>query len=36
MADWSVMPDLVTVNPCITTMMIGEKASDMILEDARV
>jgi choline dehydrogenase len=28
------MPDLVTVNPCITTMMIGEKCADMIKADA--
>lgn len=29
-ADGSVMPFLLTVNPCITTMMIGEKCADMI------
>ncbi|MCO1582372.1 GMC family oxidoreductase N-terminal domain-containing protein [Crossiella sp. SN42] len=29
-ADGSVMPFLVTVNPCITTMMIGEKCADLI------
>ena len=28
--DGSVMPSLVTVNPCITTMMIGEKCADLI------
>ncbi|QKV91329.1 GMC family oxidoreductase N-terminal domain-containing protein [Streptomyces sp. NA02950] len=28
--DGSVMPHLVAVNPCITTMMIGEKCADMI------
>ncbi|MFG2193660.1 GMC family oxidoreductase [Streptomyces sp. NPDC048639] len=33
-ADGSAMPFLVAVNPCITTMMIGEKCSDMIKEDA--
>lgn len=33
-ADGSAMPLLVTVNPCITTMMIGEKCSDMLREDA--
>ncbi|MFC1442639.1 GMC family oxidoreductase N-terminal domain-containing protein [Streptacidiphilus sp. N1-10] len=33
-ADGSAMPDLITVNPCITTMMIGEKCADMIKEDA--
>lgn len=34
-ADGSVMPFLVTVNPCLTTMMIGEKCADMIRQDAR-
>lgn len=34
-ADGSVMPFLVAVNPCITTMMIGEKAADVLREDAR-
>ncbi len=34
-ADGSAMPFLVAVNPCITTMMIGEKCADMINEDAR-
>ena len=29
-ADASVMPELVTVNPNITTMMIGEKCADMV------
>ncbi|MFI8947657.1 GMC family oxidoreductase [Streptomyces sp. NPDC053750] len=29
-ADASVMPFLPAVNPCITTMMIGEKCADMI------
>ncbi|MFI9051535.1 GMC family oxidoreductase [Streptomyces sp. NPDC053427] len=29
-ADGSVMPLLTTVNPCITTMMIGEKCADLI------
>ncbi len=32
-ADGSVMPDLVTVNPCITTMTIGEKCADLIKAD---
>lgn len=32
-ADASVMPFLPAVNPCITTMMIGEKCADMIKED---
>jgi choline dehydrogenase len=35
-ADGSVMPHLVTVNPCITTMMIGEKCADLLREDARI
>jgi choline dehydrogenase-like flavoprotein len=29
-ADASVMPFLTTVNPCITTMMIGEKCADLL------
>ncbi|MFG2287272.1 GMC family oxidoreductase [Streptomyces sp. NPDC048595] len=29
-ADGSVMPFLTTVNPCITTMMIGERCADLI------
>lgn len=33
-ADASVMPFLPAVNPNIATMMIGEKASDLIAEDA--
>lgn len=33
-ADASVMPLLTTVNPCITTMMIGERCADMIKADA--
>ncbi len=31
--DASVMPEITTVNPNITTMMIGEHAADMIKED---
>lgn len=34
MADRSVMPDLIAVNPCITTMMIGEKCADLLKADA--
>ena len=34
-ADGSVMPFLLTVNPCLTTMMIGEKCADMLRADAR-
>jgi choline dehydrogenase-like flavoprotein len=33
-ADGSAMPFLVTVNPNITTMAIGEKCADMLAEDA--
>jgi choline oxidase len=33
-ADGSIMPFLPAVNPNITTMMIGEKASDLVTEDA--
>lgn len=33
-ADGSAMPFLVAVNPNITTMAIGEKASDLLKEDA--
>ncbi|MGH3979959.1 MAG: GMC family oxidoreductase [Pseudonocardiaceae bacterium] len=34
-ADGSAMPLLVAVNPCITTMMMGERCADMLREDAR-
>ena len=34
-ADGSAMPFLPAINPCITTMMIGEKCADMMKEDAR-
>jgi choline dehydrogenase len=34
-ADGSAMPDIITVNPCITTMMIGEKCADMLKADAK-
>jgi choline oxidase len=33
-ADGSIMPFLPAINPCITTMMIGEKCADMVAEDA--
>ncbi|MER5924336.1 GMC oxidoreductase [Streptomyces mirabilis] len=32
-ADGSVTPDLISVSPCITTMMIGEKCADLLKED---
>ena len=32
-ADASVMPELTTVNPNITTMMIGERCADLIRDD---
>ncbi|MBV9798734.1 MAG: GMC family oxidoreductase N-terminal domain-containing protein, partial [Solirubrobacterales bacterium] len=35
-ADGSILPFLPAINPCITTMMIGEKCSDLLKEDARV
>jgi choline oxidase len=33
-ADGSIMPFLPAINPCITTMMIGEKCADMLKADA--
>ncbi|MEA2312279.1 MAG: choline oxidase, partial [Solirubrobacteraceae bacterium] len=33
-ADGSIMPFLPAINPCITTMMIGEKCADMVQADA--
>jgi choline dehydrogenase len=33
-ADGSVLPFLPAINPCITTMMVGEKCADMLKEDA--
>jgi choline oxidase len=33
-ADGSIMPFLPAINPCITTMMIGEKCSDLIKQSA--
>jgi choline dehydrogenase len=34
-ADGSILPFLPAINPCITTMMVGEKCADMLKEDAR-
>jgi choline oxidase len=34
-ADGSILPFLPAINPCITTMMIGEKCAEMLREDAR-
>jgi choline dehydrogenase len=34
-ADGSILPFLPAINPCITTMMIGEKCADMLKEDAK-
>jgi choline dehydrogenase len=34
-ADGSIMPFLPAINPCITTMMIGEKCSDLLKADAK-
>jgi choline dehydrogenase-like flavoprotein len=33
-ADGSALPFLPAINPCITTMMLGEKCADMLKEDA--
>ncbi|MGH3915130.1 MAG: GMC family oxidoreductase [Pseudonocardiaceae bacterium] len=33
-ADGSIMPTLLVVNPALTTMMIGEKCADLLREDA--
>jgi hypothetical protein len=29
------LPFLPAINPCITTMMVGEKCADMLKEDSR-
>jgi choline dehydrogenase len=34
-ADGSILPFLPAINPCITTMMVGEKCADMLNADAR-
>lgn len=34
-ADASVFPDMITVNPCMTCMMIGERCVDFILEEMK-
>jgi choline oxidase len=33
-ADGSILPFLPAINPCITTMMIGEKCADLLKQDA--
>ena len=33
-ADGSILPFLPAINPCITTMMVGEKCADMLQQDA--
>ena len=33
-ADGSILPFLPAINPCITTMMIGEKCADMVRQAA--
>jgi len=32
-ADASIFPQLTSINPCITVMMVGEKCADMIIAD---
>jgi choline dehydrogenase-like flavoprotein len=32
-ADASIMPTMVGVNPCLTVMQIGERCADMIIGD---
>jgi choline dehydrogenase-like flavoprotein len=34
-ADASIFPTLPTVNPCLTCMMIGEKAAELIAASLR-
>ena len=34
-ADGSILPFLPAINPCITTMMVGEKCAQMIQADTR-
>jgi choline oxidase len=34
-ADGSILPFLPAINPCITTMMIGEKCADLIKRETR-
>jgi choline dehydrogenase len=34
-ADGSILPFLPAINPCITTMMVGEKCADLLKADAR-
>jgi choline dehydrogenase-like flavoprotein len=34
-ADASIFPELVSVNPCLTCMMVGERAAELISESLR-
>jgi choline dehydrogenase-like flavoprotein len=34
-ADGSILPFLPAINPCITTMMIGEKCAELVAADQR-
>jgi choline oxidase len=34
-ADGSILPFLPAINPCITTMMVGEKCADLLKAGAR-
>ncbi|HWK18045.1 MAG TPA: hypothetical protein VNR66_11380 [Solirubrobacteraceae bacterium] len=33
--DLMILPSLPAINPCITTMMVGEKCADMIKRNTR-
>ena len=35
-ADASVFPDMPTVNPCLTVMMVGERCSQLVLRERRM
>ena len=34
-ADASIFPTMIGVNPCITCMMVGEKCADLVKEGSR-